>query len=728
MRVAISGIALCLLMSFMSQSIAKDRPLKAQSDISKDSTERARDNTEKRLQQISEDNCQCQKKACCLPIKKCCDRLSAGIDHLETTLNTCCDAQMECCTDIKNSLQTIENILATCCPGSGTSCGTFFISEIPAGGLTITQPGHYIVCKPLFFSGTSLEARNQLPLLKSFAQRGLVADPFGDASFGVTIASNGVFFDLNSQTYTLSGTNTGGLLVLSGITGTLISNGTITADNSPGQFGVAITSAAAAAPAAAAAAATVANVAFANIAAAAAASAAAAAAPAAAAASAAPAAAAAVAAAAATATAVSAAIDPVNIIDPVMDPVLNTLSGILLQGLRIENSLNGLSLQGNVTNVYVRDVSINRSTQMGITQPSRSGFHGNFNFENITIANSGLNGIYTTFNQDNWTFNNVQIRNSGLNGAIFEGTQNLTFKNSQISQSGAKGLVASIRQSQNVTLSGLEIFNSGDENLRVDNVQDLSVTDSKFINYTPTMLPVVKIQDVNNAYIVGNEIMSAAGLADGLFIRNSHGLLIQDNVVKVFSNATSTTPMPQPPAIGSSSTSSLTNFIQQQYCMPTPPTPPVVVCTGSHPIGINLQGGVTATLINRCVVSGTPSVGIAVQPDTLNGYDEGVMIEQCIVDGAQCAGILFASALNCGAFATKVVNGQADGILIDASSSQTAVRDNTLINNRGFGIRNLGLNSQIYHNFASGNGSNYSTGILVAFPGPEVGSLENISG
>ena len=212
------------------------------------------------------------------------------------------------------------------------------------------------------------------------------------------------------------------------------------------------------------------------------------------------------------------------------------LSGILLENLKSEGSLNGLSLQGNITNLIVRDFYINRSIEMGITQPGRSGFHGNLIFQNVSIANSGLNGIYTTFNQDNWLFERCQIRNSGLNGAIFVGTQNLTFRDCQISDSGAKGLIASLRQSQNVTLSGLEIFNSGDENLRVDNVQNLSITDSKFINYGPTELPLCKIQDVNNGTIVGNQFMSTAGLSDGLFIRNSHGLLLENNLVKIFNN------------------------------------------------------------------------------------------------------------------------------------------------------------------------------------------------
>lgn len=682
MRALIHGIFWCLLISFMQVDSAQ------------------------------------QQDSCHSLTNKCCKQLATSIDKLKAKLNKCCADQATCCTEIQNSLTNIENTLAACCPGdSGAAC-TFLITEIPAGGLIIDKPGHYIVCKPLSFSGNSIEALNQQSLLKSYAEQGLVAASFADTAFGVTIASDAVFFDLNSQTYTLSGTNTGGFLVMPGIAGTLISNGTVKADNSPGQFGVAITTVSATIPAATASTA-VTGVTFAHIAGAPSAALAAPATPTATAASIAPAAALAV--ASATAAAVDPSGDLPSLTAAVKDPIMN--NRVFYQNLEINDSLNGLSFAGNATNVFVQNVSINRSTQMGITQPSRSGFHGNFNFENVAIANSGLNGIYTTFNQDNWTFNKIQIRNSGLNGAIFEGTQNLTFNNSQISQSGAKGLVASIRQSQNIAISGLEVFNSGDENLRIDNVQNLSITNSKFINYTPTGLPVVKIQDVNNALIEGNDIMSAAGFADGLFIRNSRGSLIQNNTVKVFSNVTPTTPIPQPPVMAASGSSSLTSFIQQQYCMPTP-----VACTGSFPVGINLQGGATASLISRCVVSGTPSVGIAVQLDTLNGFDEGVMIEQCVIDGAQCAGILFASAVNAGVFSTKVLNGQGDGILIDVNSSQTAVRDNTVINNRGFGIRNLGTNSQIYHNFASGNGRNYSSGILVALPGPGVGSLENISG
>jgi len=132
--------------------------------------------------------------------------------------------------------------------------------------------------------------------------------------------------------------------------------------------------------------------------------------------------------------------------------------------------------------------------------------------------------------------------------------------------------------------------------------------------------------------------------------------------------------------------------------------------------------------LRKCVISGTPNIGIALKSDTLNGTDEGIVIEKSLVDGAQSVGILLSSALNCSIFGSEIVNGQGDGIFIDAQSSQSAVRNNTLTNNRKLGIRNSGFNSQIYHNFASGNGRNYSINILQTAPAAGVGTLENISG
>lgn len=121
-------------------------------------------------------------------------------------------------------------------------------------------------------------------------------------------------------------------------------------------------------------------------------------------------------------------------------------------------------------------------------------------------------------------------------------------------------------------------------------------------------------------------------------------------------------------------------------------------------------------------------MGIALLPDSLNGTDEGVVIADCLVDGAQSSGVFFSQAANCALFGSTLVNGQGDGIFIDATSSQCSVRDNTLTNNRNFGIRNNGINSQIYHNFANANGRNFSAGILQSRPKPGVGSLENING
>ena len=419
------------------------------------------------------------------------------------------------------------------------------------------------------------------------------------------------------------------------------------------------------------------------------------------------------------------------------DPVATSQKTLLIENVSSVGNLNGISFQGNVVDVIVRGVSINESMEMGITtQTSRLGTQGNIIFEDVSIAQSGLNGIYTTFNQYNWILNRVQISNSGLNGALFAGFQNLTIRDSQIMESGAKGLVASIRQSQNITISGLEIFNSADEALRVDNVQNLSITGSKFINYNPTTLPLVKIQDTNNGSITNSHFMSLGGLADGLFIRNSHGLILDNNLVKVFNNATSSTPTPQPPNL---SGNPIEDYIQRKFCAGAGASGTTTngsansdsnmgTSVPSGPIGINLQGGVTAMQLRNTVVSGTPTIGIAVQTDSLNGFDEGVIIENVLVDGAQSSGIFFANALNCAVFGSQILNGQGDGITINGQSSQTGVRGNTLTNNRGFGINNSGANSQIYANFAAANGSNYSPNILVSRPIAGVGSLENISG
>lgn len=655
----------------------------------------------------------CMQKAlaaCCSNQEQCClevSQIKGAIAALKKQLTACCDAQATCCTTLTgllntviSMLQTIENIISGCCTGGGNSCtGPCFLitqADIP---LTIYQSGTWVLIEDVTFSLATTATRSGKRPQASESSLKNNKQTF-DAAFAITLAAGPVFLNLNNHSVTINGANVGAVSTLDSSTSPIISGGIIIGDNSEGQFGIALASTAA----------SVSNVAIASVAGAAAATAAAAAV-------AAPASAAAAVAVAATA----AAADPQTSIQ--LDPPQNTASGILIENLVITDSLNGLSLAGYTTNLTVRNVRINRSIQMGITQPSRSGFHGNYLFQNVSIANSGINGIYTTFNQDNWSFDNCQIRNSVLNGAIFEGTQNLVFKNSQISESGAKGLVVSIRQSQNVVLSDVEIFNSSDENLRVDNVQNLTVTGCSFINYMPTSLPVVKIQDVNNGSVSNCKIMSAAGLADGLFIRNSHGLIIQNNLVKVFNNFSSGTPSPQPPVVTSNA---LGQFIQTKFCGIRPPNQSGNSTPGS-PIGINLQGGVTGTRVSNCVVTGTPTTGIALLPDPLNGTNEGVVIENCLVDGAQTNDVLFSHALNCAIFGSTLVNGQGDGIFIDSFSSQCSVRDTTLTNNRGFGIRNNGINSQIYHNFANANGRNFSAGILQTPPRPGIGSLENIS-
>ena len=628
----------------------------------------------------------CEKKKC-PPNGSCRD--------LEKKLKNCCADQAACCTEILEGLAQIEAQLAACCKSTSCpgSCNITEITTIPAGGLVIDKPGHYIVCNELTFS-TSASLNARVDQIAASQQ----------ARYGITITSSNVSLDLNSHSYTITGAFSGGIAIINNVSHASVTGGTIVGSNAHGQIGIAITAVAA----------SVSNVAFANVGAAV------------------PAAVSAVSvvgvAAAAAAVAAAIVVAPEVTLPP---PPLTTRSGlkqtptpvqggILIRDISVDGGANGLIIQTSVANLILQNASILNSAEMGISQPLRSGYHGNFLLENVQISNSGLNGIYTTFNQDNWILKNVQIRNSVFNGAIFEGFQNLSIQDSQIYESGAKGLVASIRQSQNVSLSGLEIFNSGDEALRVDNVQNLSIDRSLFTNYSPTSLPLAKIQDVNNGFIKNSQFMSLGGLADGLFIRNSHGLIVENNLVKVFNNFSDNTPTPQPPIIGEppviNTGNPVSDTIVKIGCRngsgPVPPEPACLVGRSS-PVGINLQGGVTATQVRNTVVSGTPSIGIAVQPDSLNGTDEGVILENILVDGAQCTGILFAGALNCAVFNSQILNGQGDGISIDSESSQTAARGNTLTNNRSFGIRNSGINSQIYQNFASANGKNYSSNIMI---------------
>lgn len=670
---------------------------------------------------IRDDIAKVQRKldSCCVEQKVCCTNLGDKIDLVQTTLNRCCVDQALCCEQIQTTLARIEALIAACCNGGGggaSCCGTCcFITEIPPEGLILDKPCHYIVLNDLFFDGGSsaVQARSAAAL-----QDGC-PPPVVTVNFGITITSDNVFLDFNNHTYTIAGENVGGVAVVNGVANSQVSGGVVVGNNAVNQVGVAVTSAQA----------VVSNVAFVNV--------------------------------GVSVPAVVSVVSVVSVVGvvgvagavvvaPVVAVVVGAeaqataadgtlqqtsakVGGIIVENISSVGSANGITIQGPVENLIIRDVFIKDSQQMGITQPSRSGSHGNFLLENVMITNSRLNGIYTTFNQDNWTLKNVQIRNSGLNGALFVGFQNLTIQDSQIAESGAKGLVASIRQSQNIALSGLEIFNAKEEALRIDNVQNLSLERSKFINYEQTTYPLVKIQDVNNGLIAHSEFMSLGGAADGLFIRNSHGLILETNLVKVLSNVTSTTPVPQPPLI---SGNTLEQYIQFKYCDGPALVNNDQAATGSGSgnivsiaglSGINLHGGVTATQIRNTVISGTPDTGIALQADTLNGTDEGVIIENVLVDGAQLHGILFSSARNSAVLGSQVLNGQGDGITIDTASSQAAVRNNTLTNNRGFGIRNKGINAQIYQNFAAANGRNYSSNILSAAPSAGLGSLENIS-
>ena len=274
---------------------------------------------------------------------------------------------------------------------------------------------------------------------------------------------------------------------------------------------------------------------------------------------------------------------------------------------------------------------------------------------------------------------------------ILVGFKNLAIHNCQVYESGAHGIFASLRLSQNIDIANCQIFNCADAALRVDNVENLTIRDCEFTNYVATQAPVVKIQDIFQGTIARCQINSVAGTSDGLFVRNCRGITVLNSNAHIVCNQSAST------------------------------------C----PIGFNFKGNVTGTTVRQCTVTGTPAIGIALQQDTLNGTDTGVIIENCLVQGAAQQGILCALATNCGIYSSKIIGCQSDGIRLDAQTSQCSVRDNTLISNGGYGISNLngsGHNT-IYHNFAQNNAlGNYNgvAAVLITPPAAHVGVLENI--
>ena len=405
--------------------------------------------------------------------------------------------------------------------------------------------------------------------------------------------------------------------------------------------------------------------------------------------------------------------------------------GVLVNGCTFFENYAGITLGNFYQNVLVQSCSISDSLFAGINEPARQGYSSNIIIKDTAIANSVLNGIYTTFNQSNWLLQRVQIANSGLNGAIFSAFQTLNLDDVQVFNSGSYGITTSIRQCQNVTMNKVQIFNAGNGALRVDNTSNLLIKDSQFINYIPNSEPVVKIQDVYSGEITNCRITSAAGTSDALFFRNVHGFKAESNTINVLCNQ---------PVANCTAGNNLSN------CVPPPGVPNLNALVNCCPVGINLQGGITTTVVRNCVVSGNPAIGIAIQPDQLNGLNSGITIKDNTIQSAVLAGILVSQSSECQILGNEIIDtltvpvagtspAQAgSGIFLDACTSNCAVRDNTLTNNAGFGIYNSGTNNQIYHNFASANGSqsngvgtNYVGVSIVAQPAPNLGVLENIS-
>ena len=152
---------------------------------------------------------------CCSASNDCCNMLIMEIAQLLNNLDTCCAAQAACCEQIKQTLTTIIDIVTACCSSGGgysSCCGMCcFISSIPAGGLVLDTPCHYIVTNDLFYDGG---ASAGVAINQTIRSPQLLAQtcppPPTPVNFGIVIASSGVQLDFNNYTLTIAGENIAG--------------------------------------------------------------------------------------------------------------------------------------------------------------------------------------------------------------------------------------------------------------------------------------------------------------------------------------------------------------------------------------------------------------------------------------------------------------------------------------------------------------------------------------
>ncbi len=366
------------------------------------------------------------------------------------------------------------------------------------------------------------------------------------------------------------------------------------------------------------------------------------------------------------------------------------LHGVTVENCSFTDNYTGVSIYNFGSDITIRDCNFDGNL-LAITEPERGDYSYNVLIDNCGISNCGLHGIYITYNQANWTIKKTNITNSFLDGMILVGFQNLKVSDCQIFNSGSYGIIAAIRQSQNVEITDCKIFNSQNSALRIDNIGNLIVEGCQLTNYAATTLPIMKVQDVFNGVIRNCQLNSTAGTSDGLFVRTCQGISVDNCNVNIFCNQPRT----------------------------------------SCPVGINFHGSVQSGTIRNCIVSGNPSAGIAIVQDTpnnTNGGNSGITVQNCTVQGAVSQGILLSNTSSSSILASQVFDGSGDGIVIDSATLNCSIRDNTVTNNAGIGINNMGTNSSIFHNFAKSNGTNYAGVSLVVAPAPGVGVLENISG
>ena len=341
-------------------------------------------------------------------------------------------------------------------------------------------------------------------------------------------------------------------------------------------------------------------------------------------------------------------------------------NGIIIARCIFNGAYYAVEAAGTSDNVAISLCYVD-SSNIGIFVSAAAGAVTNARIENCSFTDSIASAISSTNFQNNWVISNCRIARSGADAVVLGAFEDLKLIYCQILNTTLNGILSTSGTRNNVEIIGCQVYDFGSSALNLGSTNNFVVRDCEFINpvapsHALTNNPLMQVNTGRNGLVADCVIQNLANVVAGglsgdcLVLTSCQGVTVEDCLIRTTTLST----------------------------------------------GIKVNGGVSATIIRDCNVSGVPATGILIT----GASNTGIVVDNCSVQGATT------------------------GISLTGGSSNAAVRNNTLTGN-AIGINNAGVNSQIYHNFASGNTSTNYVGVtpaLVVAPAPGVGTCENISG